>query len=77
MAASIVSTSNSQFSQTVVLIQPGDFLAAYMSHPAHIEIVLAKDEDGVKKEDDEGKKPLRLTKKRQAQLRQIKIGGDM
>ena len=47
-----------------------------MSHPAHIEIVLAKDEDGVKKEEDEGKKTLRLTKKRQAQLRQIKVGGD-
>ena len=47
----------------------------YMSHPAHIEIILCKQEAPVKKgEEDEDKKPLKLTRKRAAQLR-IKGGG--
>ena len=45
----------------------------YMSSPAHIEIVLCKYIDPVKKEADTAK-PLKLTRKRQAQLR-IKQGG--
>lgn len=45
----------------------------YMSHPAHIEIILAKPEDGVKK-GDQTEKPVKLSRKRQAQLR-IKAGG--
>ena len=46
-----------------------------MSHPAHIEIILCKKEAPVKKgEEDEDKKPLKLTRKRAAQLR-IKGGG--
>ena len=47
----------------------------YMSHPAHIEIILCKQETPVKKgEDDDDKKPLKLSRKRQAQLR-LKAGG--
>lgn len=45
----------------------------YMSSPAHIEIVLCKYTDPVKKEMGR-EKPLKLTRKRQAQLR-IKQGG--
>ena len=47
----------------------------YMSSPAHIEIILCKYEDPVKKSQDDDKKVLpKLTRKRQAQLR-IKSGG--
>ena len=47
----------------------------YMSHPAHIEIILCKQEASVKKgEEDADKKVPKLTRKRQAQLR-LKAGG--
>ena len=46
----------------------------YMSSPAHIEIVLCKFVEPVKKKDEDREKPLKLTRKRQAQLR-IKQGG--
>ena len=45
----------------------------YMSHPAHIELVLENPKNPVKKEDEDKKVP-RLTRKQQAQLR-IKSGG--
>ena len=48
----------------------------YMSHPAHIEIILCKQEAPVKKgDDDEDKKPLKLSRKRQAQMLMLKAGG--
>ena len=51
--------------------------AQYMSHPAHIEIILERQEEGVKKGEEEAeKKPLKLTRKRQAQLRIKQGGGD-
>ena len=48
----------------------------YMSHPAHIEIILCKQEAPVKKGDEEeDKKPLKLSRKRQAQMLMLKAGG--
>ena len=48
-----------------------------MSHPAHIEIILERQEEGVKKGEEEvEKKPLKLSRKRQAQLRIKQCGGD-
>jgi len=51
-------------------------IGPYMAMPAHCEIVLGKDADRVKKGDEEGegKKVLKLGKRREAQLR-IKEGG--
>ena len=47
----------------------------YMASPAHIEIVLTKYQEPVKKGEEDAEKPVqKLTRKRQAQLR-IKAGG--
>ena len=46
-----------------------------MASPAHIEIVLTKYQEPVKKGEEDAEKPVqKLTRKRQAQLR-IKAGG--
>eukprot|EP00968_Pinguiococcus_pyrenoidosus_P006666 scaffold442_cov268-Pinguiococcus_pyrenoidosus.AAC.74 len=46
---------------------------AYMSQPAHIEIVLTEQEEPVAKAEEE-QRPLKLSRKRKAQLR-VKAGG--
>ena len=46
---------------------------AYMSCPAHIEMVVEENQGDVPKEKEEVK--VKLTKKRAAQLRAVKIGG--
>mmetsp|Transcript_12415 Transcript_12415/g.37311 ORF Transcript_12415/g.37311 Transcript_12415/m.37311 type:complete len:114 (+) Transcript_12415:429-770(+) len=45
---------------------------AYMSQPAHVEIILTEQDDAVARADEE--KPLKLSRKRKAQLR-LKQGG--
>ena len=47
---------------------------AYMASPAHVEIILTSAPEVVKKEADDEKKALKLTKRASAQLR-IKAGG--
>ena len=46
----------------------------YMSNPAHIEIILSEKDSNVKKGDDDEDAPVRLSRKRQAQLR-LQAGG--
>ena len=48
----------------------------YMSNPTHIELILGeRDEQVSKADDEEGKAPIRLSKKRRAQLRLTQGGG--
>jgi large subunit ribosomal protein L17e len=50
-------------------------LAAYMSNPTHVEIILSEKEAPVKKEETE-RKVMRLSRKRQAQLG-VRVGGGL
>lgn len=46
---------------------------AYMSSPAHIEIMAEEKNQEIVKEKE--KEPLKLSKKRAAQLNKVKVGG--
>lgn len=51
-------------------------IGPYMSNPAHFEIILSERAEGVQKGAEEPSKVLKLTRKRQAQLR-LKAGGGL